>query len=105
MRRSWNRAAFGPWISAIGTISLTPRRCAIGVRWKFYDDNIRARDALAFFCHLHALIRRSLIVVLDRFNVHRSAIQQLHERRTPWLDVEWLSRPPRQSVDLRRPVF
>lgn len=84
-------------LSAIGAISLAPRRRAIGVRWKFYDDNIRARDVVAFVRHLHARIRRPLIVVLDRFNVHRSAVRQLQDRRTPWFDVEWL---PAYAPDL-----
>lgn len=84
-------------LSAIGAISLASRRRAIGVRWKFYDDNIRARDVLSFVRHLHARIRRPLVVVLDRFNVHRSAVRQLQERRTPWLDVEWL---PAYAPDL-----
>ncbi len=35
--------------------------------------------------------------MLDRFNVHRSAIRQLQERRTPWLDAEWL---PAYAPDL-----
>ncbi|MBA4017749.1 MAG: hypothetical protein C0483_11295 [Pirellula sp.] len=69
--------------------SLSPVH-AIGVRWKSYDDNIRAVDVVAFIRHLDAQLRRPLVVVLDRFNVHRSAIRQLLERRTPWLDIERL---------------
>lgn len=74
-------------LSSIGAISLSPRRRAIGVRWKFYDDNIQARGVVSFVRHLHARTRRPLVVVLERFNIHRSAIRQLQERRTPWLEV------------------
>lgn len=84
-------------LSAIGAVSLAPRRRAIGVRWKFYDDNIRAGDVVAFIRHLYARIRRPLIVVLDRFNVHRSAAGQLQEKRMRWFDVEWL---PAYAPDL-----
>lgn len=38
-----------------------------------------------------------MIVVLDRLNVHRSAIRQLRERHPAWLDVEWL---PAYAPDL-----
>ena len=43
-------------LSGTGAFSLAPRRRAIGVRWKFYDDNIRARHVVAFVRHLHARI-------------------------------------------------
>lgn len=103
-RRTWAPRGQTPiqrvsdWLSAIGVISLAPRRRAIGVRWMFHDDDIRARDVVAFVRHLDARIRRPLVVVLDRFNVHRSAaVRQLQERRTPWFDVEWL---PAYAPDL-----
>ena len=35
---------------------------------------------------------RKLILVVDRYSVHRSAIRTLREARTTWLRVEWL--PP-----------
>lgn len=105
-RRTWAPRGRTPiqWVSArhdrlsaIGAISLAPQRRTIGVRWKFYDDNIRARDVIAFVRHLHTRIRRPLVVVLDRFNVHRSAVRQLQDRGTPWFDVEWL---PAYAPDL-----
>jgi len=41
-----------------------------------------------------------IVVVMDRLNVHRSAVRKLHERGATWLDVE---RPvvPIEAIALR----
>jgi putative transposase len=39
---------------------------------------------------LHQRLRRKLIVVWDRLNVHRSAAAQLKAKGEDWLQVEWL---------------
>ena len=76
-------------LSAIGAISLSPQR-RIGVHFQFYDDNIRAPDVVRFLSQLHRQLRRPLVVVLDRWNVHRSAIRRLQETGARWLEAEWL---------------
>ena len=46
---------------------------------------------------LHWIHQRPLVVVLDRLNVHRAAVCELHGRGAAWLDVEWL---PAYAPDL-----
>lgn len=58
---------------------------------------MRTRDVMRYLRQLHRLHRRPLVVVLDRLNVHRSAVRRLHERGASWLDVEWL---PAYAPDL-----
>ena len=41
---------------------------------------------------LHDHLHRKLILVIDRYSVHRSAIRMLREAKTKWFRVEWL--PP-----------
>lgn len=84
-------------LSAIGAVTLSPRRGRIGVYFRLHDDNIHAVDVVGFLRDLHRQLRRPMIVVLDRFNVHRAAVRQLQEAGADWLQVEWL---PAYAPDL-----
>jgi transposase len=84
-------------LSAIGAITLSPERQRIKTYWQFYKSNVVATDVVAFLRTLHRQIGRKLIVVLDRFNVHRKAARLLHEQSTGWLSVQWL---PAYAPDL-----
>ena len=84
-------------MSLIGAISLSPRRQRINTYFRFHDDNVRAPDVISFLRHLYRQQQRRMIVVLDRLNVHRSAVRQLKDRSAPWLEVEWL---PAYAPDL-----
>jgi transposase len=78
-------------------VTLSPQRRRISTYWQFYDDNIVATDVVAFLRSLHRQQGRKLIVVLDRFNVHRKAIRLLRNSGASWLSVEWL---PSYAPDL-----
>ncbi len=84
-------------LSAIGAVTLSPQRQRINMYWQFYDGNVVATDVVAFLRNLHRQQGRKLIVVLDRFNVHRKAIRLLEEQKARWLSVEWL---PAYAPDL-----
>ena len=46
---------------------------------------------MAFLQGLHRQVRRPLLLVLDRWSVHRAAVRQLVRQRPPWLvAVAWL---------------
>jgi transposase len=84
-------------LSAIGAVTLSPQRQRLNTYWQFYDANIVATDVVDFLRHLHRQIGRKLIVVLDRFNVHRKAARLLREQGAGWLTIEWL---PAYAPDL-----
>jgi transposase len=84
-------------LSVIGAVTLSPQRRRISTYWQFYDGNIVATDVVAFLRSLHRQQGRKLIVVLDRFNVHRKAVRLLKESGAKWLSVEWL---PAYAPDL-----
>ena len=84
-------------LSAIGAVTLSPQRQRINTYWHFYDGNVVATDVVAFLQQLHRQIGRPLIVVLDRFNVHRKAMRLLKEQGNRWVRVEWL---PAYAPDL-----
>ena len=45
---------------------------------------------MSFVRNLHRGLRRPLIVVLDRWSVHKRAIRLLMQQQVDWLRVEWL---------------
>ena len=79
-------------LSVIGSLSLSPRRRRIGMTFQVHDENIRTPHAVAYLRQLHRELRRPLIVVMDRLNVHRAAVRELRQSGARWLHVEWL--PP-----------
>lgn len=101
--RSWTWAPSGhtpiqhAWdrhdrVSVIGALSLPPRRRRIGLYRELRRGNIHGSELVDFLQGLHRHLQRKLILVCDRYQVHRSAIRQLRDTGTSWLQVEWL--PP-----------
>jgi len=79
-------------LSVIGSLSLSPTRRRIGISFQVHDENVRTPQVVRYLRQLHRQLGRPLLVVLDRLNVHRSAVRQLRAAGARWLDVEWL--PP-----------
>lgn len=84
-------------LSVIGSLSLSPKRRRIGVSFQVHDDNIRTPQLVRYLRELHRQLRRPLLIVMDRLNVHRAAVRQLRKAGAGWLDVEWL---PSYAPDL-----
>jgi DDE superfamily endonuclease len=85
--KTWDR--HDRW-SVLGVLSLAPWALRLGCYFRFYDHNITAEEVRDFLRRLHRQLRRPLIVVLDRWGVHRKAVRLLTERSADWLRVEWL---------------
>ena len=62
-------------ISAISAITVSPKRKRIGLYFSLLpdDDNVHAKDTIAFLRLLHRHIPRPLTVVWDRSNTHDRA--------------------------------
>lgn len=89
IQRAWDRR---DRLSALVALSLSPRRRHIGLNYHLQRGNVHGPDATLFLRTMHHQLQRKLIVVVDRYSVHRSAIRTLREAKTAWLCVEWL--PP-----------
>lgn len=80
-------------LSVLGALTHSPQRRRLGFAFRLHPHNIRSPDLGAFLVALHRQLRRPLVVVLDRWSVHRTAIAALRTRRPPWLvGISWL--PP-----------
>jgi transposase len=77
-------------LSVIGAVTLAPTCQRCGVYFHVQDRNVRAPDIVSFLKQVHRQLRRPLIVVWDRWTVHRSAVTKLHTANVKWLTVEWL---------------
>jgi len=58
----------------IGRQSVSPRSRRIGVSFQVHDDNIRTPQCVAYLRELHRQLRRPILVVMDRLNVHRAVV-------------------------------
>ena len=85
--RSWDR--HDRW-SVMGALTVAPWALRLNFYFEFFSHNIQAEEVAAFLCHLHQHLGRLLIVVLDRWGVHRKAVRLLQERGVRWLQPEWL---------------
>ena len=91
---SWDRR---DRLSAISAISISPRRRRLGLYFDIQGHNIRTDD---FEIFVRALLRhfpRGLILVMDRWSVHRSGARRLRDRFGSRIGIEWL---PAYAPDL-----
>jgi transposase len=87
IQRSWERH---DRLSVVSALTVSPGRRSLGLYFQIHDHNIRTEHVLNFLLGVRRRFRRGIIVVLDRWSVHRSAVRRLLERHAPTVDVEWL---------------
>jgi transposase len=99
VRRTWGPEGQTPllycWdrrdrLSSIASLTLAPQRQRIGLYFEMHERNVTAEDAEAFLRRVQRRLRRPVILVLDRWAVHRKATKGLFGDRRFW--IEWL--PP-----------
>ena len=64
----------------------------MGLYFEIFDHNIRTDDFEQFVVDILSRHRHGIILVLDRWSVHRAAARRLLERYPKRLQIEWL--PP-----------
>jgi transposase len=91
---SWDRR---DRLSAISAITVSPNRRRLGLYFDICDHNIRTDDFVAFVEELLRHRSNGLILVMDRWQVHRSGARQLVERFPRRIRIEYL---PAYAPDL-----
>jgi len=95
VRRSWHPRGWRPvmycWdrhdrLSPIASLTLAPRRRRIGLYFQMHEKNITAEDVEAFLRKVQRWLRRPVILVLDRWGVHRKAAKALFGDRRFWIE-------------------
>jgi transposase len=99
VRRTWAPAGVTPvmysWdrrdrLSVTAALSVSVRRRRIGLYFDIQERNVTGEDAEAFLRSVQRALRRELIVVMDRWAVHRKAARSLFGDER--FRIEWL--PP-----------
>lgn len=80
----------------IGCVALSPARRKVRLDWRMHRHNVRAPQVEDF---VRRQVERHgwIVLVLDRWNVHRSAVRRLQAALGRRLHVEWL---PAYAPDL-----
>jgi len=77
-------------LSAISAITVSARRKRLGLYFDIFDHNIVTDDFEVFVAKLLRRLGRPIILVLDRWQVHRSGVRRLQQRFGRRIHVEWL---------------
>lgn len=84
-------------LSAIAALSISPSRQRLGLYYHWYPHNIRTPQVVQFLRDLHRHLPRKIILVWDRWSVHRSTARVFQNQGCEWLECEWL---PAYAPDL-----
>jgi transposase len=77
-------------VSAISALTVSPQRRRLGLYFDLLDHNVKAEDFETFGDQLLRRVGRSIILVIDRCSIHRSAAHRLLLRHPRRLSIEWL---------------
>ena len=91
---SWDRR---DRLSVISAITVSPERRRLGLYFDIHDHNIDTDTFESFVRWLRRRVRRRIVLVLDRWSVHRSGARRLVERFGSKVRIEWL---PAYAPDL-----
>ena len=84
---SWDRH---DRLSVIAALSVSARKRRIGLYFEMQERNVTGEDVETFLRRVQRTLGRKLIVVMDRWAVHRKAAKSLFGDERFW--IEWL--PP-----------
>jgi hypothetical protein len=77
-------------ITALAALTRAPWAERFGLYYNLLDHNARTGDVAQFLRQVHAHLRRPVLLVCDRWPVHRAAVRSVQHAGGSWLDVEWL---------------
>lgn len=99
VRRTWGPQGDTPrqyrWerhdrLSGISAVTVPPQRRHVDLYFRLQEHNLRTFDIESFVAELLEQFPRGIIVVMDRWQVHRSAARQLLRRFRRRVRIEWL---------------
>jgi transposase len=88
VQRSWDRR---DRLSVIGAVTLSPTRSRVGCCFDAQRKNVKTDDVVEFLRRLRRKVRRPLIIVWDRWSVHRAAQKRI--AKLGWRGIEFEQLP------------
>lgn len=61
-------------LSVISAVTLAPHRRRLGLYWRIQDHNICGEDVVGFLRLIRRSLRRKVVVILDRWSVHKATV-------------------------------
>jgi transposase len=98
-RRTWGPRGETPihnaWdrhdrLSGIGTVVLSPKAHRAELYFQLLPHNVDTEDMVSFLTEMHQHFRHKVIIVWDRWSVHRSAAAYFEKNHPDWFEFEWL---------------
>jgi transposase len=77
-------------LSVCSVLTVSPRRRRLGLYFDIFDHNVVTEDFVEFVAHLLRRLGRSITLVLDRWQVHKSGARQLQMQFGRRIRLEWL---------------
>lgn len=99
VRRTWGPQGDTPlqyrWerhdrLSGISAVTVSPRHRCLDLYFALQEHNFCAPDVETFVAELLEHFPRGVLLVWDRWSVHRSAAKRLQERFPRRIRIEWL---------------
>jgi transposase len=87
VRYAWDRH---DRLSAICALTVAPWAWRVGLYYNLLNHNVHADDVMQFIRSVHQHQRRPMLLIWDRWQVHRSAAKRLSAEGSDWLHVAWL---------------
>lgn len=84
---SWDRH---DRLSVISGLTLAPVRRRIGLYFNCHDSNVTHANVYRFVMSIRRRVQRKLILVMDRWSVHRKAVRLWLSRHARSISIEWL---------------
>jgi hypothetical protein len=77
----------------MSVITVSPQRRRLGLYWEIHGHNVHAGDVVRFLRDFHRQATRRMVLILDRWQVHKAAaMREFLQRHPRSIRVEWL--PP-----------
>ena len=89
IQRAWDRH---DRLSAVGFIAVSPARRRLSLHFQLLSKNVDSSEIIWLLRLLHRRYRGPVIIVWDRWNVHRAAAAYFEENHPTWFHFEFL--PP-----------
>ena len=86
-RYAWDRH---DRLSVICALTVAPQEQRFGLYYHIWQHNIHGDDVVQFLREVHQHLRRTMILIWDRWQVHRSAAAWLERQGCDWLQLAWL---------------
>jgi len=87
IQRAWDRH---DRLSAVAFIALSPLRRRLSLYFHLLSKNVDTNEMIWLLRQLHHHYRRPVVIVWDRWNVHRSTAAYFQEHHPSWFHFEFL---------------